>query len=57
MTDKSGQLPLTCCIRPVKEFETHNYPNMKHLNRITNLRNPLKPLLVLCGVSRSVFIY
>ena len=24
---------------------------MKHLNRITNLRNPLKPLLVLCGVT------
>ena len=23
---------------------------MKNLNRITNLRNPLKPLLVLCGV-------
>jgi hypothetical protein len=28
---------------------------MKHLNRITNLRNPLKPLLVLCGVSMSLF--
>ena len=27
---------------------------MKHLNRITNLRNPLKPLLVLCGVSVSL---
>jgi len=24
---------------------------MKTLNRITNFRNPLKPLLVLCGVS------
>jgi len=23
---------------------------MKHLNRIINFRNPLKPLLVLCGV-------
>jgi len=29
---------------------------MKYLNRITNLRNPLKPLLVLCGVVRSLFI-
>jgi hypothetical protein len=28
---------------------------MKLLNRITNLRNSLKPLLVLCGVSRSTF--
>lgn len=27
---------------------------MKILNRITNLRNPLKPLLVLCGVSVSL---
>lgn len=38
------------CIRPVKEFETLNCQDMKHLNRITNFRNPLKPLLVLCGV-------
>jgi hypothetical protein len=28
---------------------------MKHLNRITNLRNPLKPLLVLCGVINRFF--
>jgi len=28
---------------------------MKTLNRITKLRNLLKPLLVLCGVSRSYF--
>ena len=28
---------------------------MKHLNSITNLRNPLKPLLVLCGVLCSFF--
>ena len=28
---------------------------MKHLNRITNLRNLLKPLLVLCGVIASIF--
>lgn len=28
---------------------------MKTLNRITNLRNPLKPLLVLCGVIASMF--
>ncbi len=44
---------LTVCIRPVKDFETLNYQDMKILNRITNLRNPLKPLLVLCGVSHS----
>lgn len=25
---------------------------MKYLNRIINFRNPLKPLLVLCGVRR-----
>jgi hypothetical protein len=30
-------------IRPVKDFETLNYQYMKHLNRITNFRNPLKP--------------
>ena len=29
---------------------------MKLLNRIKTLRNPLKPLLVLCGVMRS-FIF
>ena len=28
---------------------------MKLLNRITNLRNPLKPLLVLCGVMWRYF--
>lgn len=43
-------LHTTVGIKPVKEFETINYQYMKHLNRITNLRNTLKPLLVLCGV-------
>ena len=28
---------------------------MTHLNRITNFRNPLKPLLVLCGVIMRYF--
>jgi len=28
---------------------------MKHLNRITNLHNLLKPLLVLCGAIASIF--
>jgi len=46
-------LPVTVCIRQVKDFETLNYQYMKHLNRITNLRKALKPLLVLCGVSTS----
>ena len=41
---------VTFCIRPVKEFETLNNQDMKHLNRITTLHKPLKPLLVLCGV-------
>lgn len=48
------KLPITFCIKPVKDFEALNYQYMKHLNRITNLRNPLKPLLVLCGVSGSL---
>jgi len=47
----SLRLLLTFRIRPVKEIETLNYQYMKLLNRITNLRNPLKPLLVLCGVT------
>ena len=34
-----------------KGFETLNCKDMKHLNRITNFRNPLKPLLVLCSVT------
>ena len=38
-------------IKPVKEIETLNYQYMKLSNRITNLRNPLKPLLILCGVT------
>ena len=50
------QLPTTFCIRPVKDFETLNYQDMKILNRITNLRNPLKPLLVLCGVMPRFYL-
>lgn len=50
-----GGSSLTFCIRPVKEFETYNYQNMKLLDRITSLLNTLNPLLVLCGVRQSIF--
>jgi len=33
-----------------------NYQDKQHFERATMPKLPLKPLLVLCGVSRSVFI-
>ena len=39
-----------------KEMRDMNYQGTTNFERDTMLKLPIQPLLVLCGVSRSVFI-